>query len=427
MKLTVGKKGTKNSKKSTKKGKVSKEANPNVLVCESSGKKVKFSGGVNEEAILAGEERVFSSRELAVEHMRMEKARGCFLVHRNAVFADPKKNVRRFSTRATEFLDLMESIKSEGILQPLMVQRSLDNKPAMYVLRAGFRRFEASRRLDIDLIPITIIDDSVSPKVAGILENLREDMKPLEMATAIKAIMSEKVKSPKTGKMKKPSQRDVSKMLGISQSKVSDLLGIVSDLHPKVSQAVTSGEIPVSKAALIKQLPSKSQLKALKLAADIDVRDLRKHVQEEREKAGDLPRHQGKDDRKKKVKNRKFKTRPVGELIDACLAAEKVYFTEKRTKSNRLVASVFQFILGILDSPNDSPIDPAEIERKLEAEAEEKKQQRLENLKKGREKKAAANAKKGKGKTKPAKKKGAAKKANKAKPKLPKPKSKKKK
>ncbi len=395
MKLTVG------SHKSAKMGaEVSRRAPANVLVCEASGKKVKFAD-LDDTAILSGDERVFSSKEIAVAHMKGEK-RGFLLVHRNAIYADPKKNVRRFSTRAAEFLDLMESIKEEGILQPLMVHRSLDHKPAMYELRAGFRRFEATKRLDIDLLPITVIDDSVSPKVAGILENLREDMKPLELATAIKSIMSEpaEITDKKTGKktMKKPSQRKVAAMLGIAQSRVSDLIGMVSDLHPKVIKAVANGDVPVSKGSLLKQLPPKSQVKALKMAQDLDIKDLRKLVQDEREKLGvDPPRH-GSDQksRKKKVKNRQFKMRNVGELVTACMKAETVYFDKKRTKANRAAVSALQFCLGILGSPTDKPIDPVEIERKMATQAEDLQKQRLANLKRGREARAAKNAEKSK-------------------------------
>ena len=398
-------KGTKKNKKS----KVEKVAPENVLVCEATGKKIKL-GKIDDKAILRGEQRVFSSHEIAAEHTKKERIRGVSLVHRNAVYCDPDRNVRRFSTKASEFLGLMDSIKEEGILQPLVVQRSLDHKPAMYVLRAGFRRMEAAKRLELDLIPITIADEGMSAKVIGLLENLGEDMKPIEMATAIKAIMDEGKTNDK-GKKVKLSQRQISKMLGMSQSKVSDLLGIVGDLHPKVSRAVTDGTIPLSKAALLKQLPTGAQEKAMKMAADLDVKNLRKYVQDTRGELGvEAPRHGAKPDKPRSVKGRKFKVRKVGELVDACMAAEELYFKTKggKTSTNRLKCSTLQYAMSILESPDDKPAHPKELARVAEEAEKARLERPAEGRKKAQENRAAkkrgakgkkddkGNAKKGK-------------------------------
>lgn len=401
-------KGLKKAKKSGKAKKTAKiESIPpeNILICEATGNKVRFNKEEDLQECISGQRRVFSSREVATAHKDIEDAKGVRHVHRNCVYADPNKNVRRFSIKAAEFLDLMESIKEEGILQPLLVHRSSEHLPALYELRAGFRRFEVAKKLDIPHIPIVILDDDVNPKVAGILENLREDMKPIEMATAIKAIMDEGIIDKKTGKKIKLSQRKVAKMVGVSQSRISDLLGLVGDLHSKVSRAVTDGELPVSKAALLKQLPPKDQVKGLKLAADLDVKDLRKYVQDQRESLGlPPPAHQAKPE-KTQMKGRKFRVRPVGELFDACLSAEKSYFKGKKTPSNKAVVSVFQWLGGMIETYSSDPVDPVEFQRKVEEEAERKKQERLENLKKGREARQAKVAKKkGSGKKKDEKK-----------------------
>jgi len=432
MKLKGLKKAKKGGKSKKKTAKIESIPPENILICEATGNKVRFNKEDALKACIAGERRVFSSREVAAGHKEIEDAKGVRHVHRNCIFADPNKNVRRFSIKAAEFLDLMESIKEEGILQPLLVHRNADHLPALYELRAGFRRFEVAKKIDLEHIPIVILDDEVNPKVAGILENLREDMKPIEMATAIKAIMDEGIIDKKTGKKMKLSQRKVAKMIGVSQSRVSDLLGLVGDLHTKVSRAVTDGELPVSKAALLKQLPPKAQVKGLKLASDLDVKDLRKYVQDTRESLGlPPPAHQAKP-AKTQMKGRKFKVRPVGELFDACLAAEKAYFKGKGKKSvtKKTVVAVLQWLGGMIEKPTDDPVDPVEFQRKVEEEAERKKQERLENLKKGREARKAKIAKKKKGGGKKAakgKKKPPAKgKAKTNKAKLPKVKTKKK-
>lgn len=74
--------------------------------------------------------------------------------------------------------ELAESIRAEGLLQPIVVRR----KEQLFELIAGERRWRACQMLKLKLIPARILDVSeISSAVLSLIENLqREDLNPLE-------------------------------------------------------------------------------------------------------------------------------------------------------------------------------------------------------------------------------------------------------
>ena len=339
-----------------------------VMFCEHTGKRVRVPN-LDTDALLKGQQRIFSSVDVGQIHHRLETDRAVFLVHRNTIFANQNRNIRRFSTKASQFIDLMESMREEGIIQPLLVQRTLDHLPSLYALRAGFRRWEAAKQIGLDLLPITVVDDSVSPKIAGLLENIRQDMDPLETAAAIKQIMDEGYTHPRTGKHKRLSQRKVAKMIGISQSTACDLLVLAGGLHPKVSAAVADGTLPATKATILSQLPLSEQEKALEFVDRLDTAGVRRYAQEVREGLGvpSATSGSGKAKRVRTMGGIRYKVRPVTDLILLCVSAEMRYFKEGRTKrSDKVQLQILQYALGIIASPKDEPVQNTVADEKTE-------------------------------------------------------------
>ena len=76
--------------------------------------------------------------------------------------------------------ELAESIRSEGLLQPVVVRRQKDK----FELIAGERRWRACQKLKLKLIPARVIEASESSSaVLSLIENLqREDLNPIEEA-----------------------------------------------------------------------------------------------------------------------------------------------------------------------------------------------------------------------------------------------------
>ena len=84
--------------------------------------------------------------------------------------------------------ELAESIKAQGIMQPILVRRIGDQQGrALYEIIAGERRFRAARLAGLDSVPVLVRDvpDEAAAAMA-LIENIqREDLNPLEEARAV--------------------------------------------------------------------------------------------------------------------------------------------------------------------------------------------------------------------------------------------------
>lgn len=136
-----------------------------------------------------------------------------------------------------DLLGLAQSIRENGILQPLLVRREGD----AFVLLDGERRLRAARMAGVDWAPV-IIDDREVPPVEVILRQLvldcqRVDFKPLERARTIRKLMSESGWSASA----------VARKLGLSESSVSRALSLLA-LSPDEQAAVEEKQIAPSTA-----------------------------------------------------------------------------------------------------------------------------------------------------------------------------------
>ena len=85
---------------------------------------------------------------------------------------------------------LSESIRDQGILQPLIVVASSNGR---YRIVAGERRFRAGRMAGMEKIPCIVKDlDIVRQMEIALIENLqREDLNPIDAARGIRALMTQ--------------------------------------------------------------------------------------------------------------------------------------------------------------------------------------------------------------------------------------------
>lgn len=99
--------------------------------------------------------------------------------------ANPYQPRKRFDPEALE--ELVESIKEHGIIQPLVVRKSIHG----YEIVAGERRFRAGKKAGLTKVPVVIRDftDEQMMEIA-LIENLqREDLNPMEIAAAYQKLM----------------------------------------------------------------------------------------------------------------------------------------------------------------------------------------------------------------------------------------------
>lgn len=105
-------------------------------------------------------------------------------------FIHPGKYQPRHEMDSEALSDLAESIKTQGVIQPIVVRTvAADN----YEIIAGERRWRATQLAGLDKIPVIIRDVSDESAVAiSLIENIqREDLNPMEEAAALQRLQDE--------------------------------------------------------------------------------------------------------------------------------------------------------------------------------------------------------------------------------------------
>ena len=131
---------------------------------------------------------------------------------------NPNQPRRRFTEKALE--ELSASIRSQGLLQPILVRPKGDAFPGKYEIIAGERRWRASNLAGLTQVPVVIRNFSdLETLSAALIENLqREDLNPLEEAMGIQVLKEEFGLS----------QEDLAQRLGKSRSAVANSLRLLT-------------------------------------------------------------------------------------------------------------------------------------------------------------------------------------------------------
>ena len=113
--------------------------------------------------------------------------------------------------------ELSESIRSQGVIQPLIV-RSLAN--GQYEIIAGERRWRAAKKAGLEVVPVVLKEaDDQSVMAMALIENIqREDLNAIDEALGIRRLTDEF----------KMTHESVAKILGKSRSAVTNLLRLLS-------------------------------------------------------------------------------------------------------------------------------------------------------------------------------------------------------
>jgi ParB family transcriptional regulator, chromosome partitioning protein len=141
---------------------------------------------------------------------------------------------------------LAASIKSEGIVEPLIVTWEGDDG---YVVVAGHRRLEASKKAGLDVVPCIVRDlDPAGRAVARTVENLqREDLAPVDEARALAQLVELGL-----------SQRQIAERVGCSQAHVSKRLALLK-LPVAAQHAVGADDgLTLEDAVALTAVPSKT-------------------------------------------------------------------------------------------------------------------------------------------------------------------------
>ncbi len=172
--------------------------------------------------------------------------------------------------------ELAESIKTQGVVQPVVI-RPLDT-PGEYELIAGERRWRAARKAGLETIPAVIrkVPDEVSLALA-LIENIqREDLNPLEEATALKRLIEE------FGLTHEQAAQNV----GRSRAAVTNLLRLL-ELAPEVRTLVDEKKLDMGHARALLGLDRGEQIRIARQVVNLDlsVRQTEKLVRRVRDEA----------------------------------------------------------------------------------------------------------------------------------------------
>ena len=162
--------------------------------------------------------------------------------------------------------EFAESIKEHGVIQPIIVKKSIKG----YEIIAGERRTRASKMAGKTTIPAIVRDftDQEMMEIA-LIENIqREDLNPIEEAEALaKIIESSKI-----------TQEEAAKKFGKSRSYITNILGLLR-LPEQTKQYVREGKISMGHARVLSKLSDEDQINSLALEIieeGLSVRDIEK-------------------------------------------------------------------------------------------------------------------------------------------------------
>lgn len=168
---------------------------------------------------------------------------------------------------------LAESIKSQGIIQPLVVREVTKDGQKKYEILAGERRWRASQIAELEKVPVIIqsMTDQEALAVA-LIENIqREDLNPIEEAEAIARFITEF----------ELTHQEVGELIGRSRSAVSNVIRLL-ELAPKVQEWLLVRKIDMGHARAILPLKHLEQVQMAELIIEksLTVREVERLMKE---------------------------------------------------------------------------------------------------------------------------------------------------
>ena len=222
-----------------------------------------------------GLDELFGETEAAYEHVfehrkafeyTEEERKNAEDMPLEKISANPNQPRKNFDEQALK--ELADSISQHGVIMPIVVN---DNRDGTYMIIAGERRFRASKLAGKHTIPVVIRNYSPREiKEISLIENLqREDLNPIEAATAMKQLMIDY----------KLTQDELAERIGKSRPAVANTLRLLN-LCPEVMMMVAEGKISAGHARTLVPLPAEDQMNFARdtVKSQFSVRELEKKV-----------------------------------------------------------------------------------------------------------------------------------------------------
>lgn len=176
----------------------------------------------------------------------------------NLSLIDPRADQPRKSFDKEALESLAQSIRANGLFQPILVREMPSGR---YQIIAGERRFRASKIAELTKIPAIVLDkDDRKTAEIALVENIqREDLNPMEEAAGYRALAEEYGMT----------QEELSATVGKSRSAIANAMRLL-DLPPKIIEMVTAGEISAGHARALLSVENVDDMIALALRCKED-------------------------------------------------------------------------------------------------------------------------------------------------------------
>ena len=162
----------------------------------------------------------------------------------------PGKYQPRLDMHQDSLQDLANSIKAQGVLQPIVVRGIGGGR---YEIIAGERRWRAAQLAELHEVPAVIRDVPDEAAIAmALIENIqRENLNPIEEASALQRLIDEF----------ELTHQQAADAVGRSRAAVSNLLRLLS-LNPDVRKLLENGDLEMGHARALLTLEGEAQSKA---------------------------------------------------------------------------------------------------------------------------------------------------------------------
>ena len=187
----------------------------------------------------------------------------------------PNPNQPRKSFQEEKLIELANSIKTKGIVQPLIVRKKKGTKESFEIV-AGERRWRAAQRAQIHELPVIIKEfTDIEVLEIAIIENVqRADLNPIEEALGYKNLMENF----------DHTQDGLSKEIGKSRSHIANLLRLLN-LPSSVQELLISGQLTAGHARALVTCDNPLAIAKQIISLGLSVRDaerLAKNVSEKK-------------------------------------------------------------------------------------------------------------------------------------------------
>lgn len=167
-------------------------------------------------------------------------------------FIQPGKYQPRTYFAEESIAELSDSIKAQGIIQPVVLRSIAEDR---YEIIAGERRWRAAQLAGMEKIPAVIrtVDDESAISMS-LIENIqREDLNPLEEATALQRLIDDF----------QFTHQEVAEAVGKSRSAVTNTLRLIQLAQP-VAEMLVAGDLEMGHARALLTLEATQQVEVAK-------------------------------------------------------------------------------------------------------------------------------------------------------------------